>query len=444
MGKVALAYKPREQFLPFHGRQQRWACMVCHRRAGKTVSTVNEIVVRALRTGKAHARYAYIAPFYRQAKDVAWEYLKQATEEIAIRVRESALRVELPNGAWITLYGSDNPDAMRGLYFDGVILDEYGDCRPSLWSQVILPTLADRKGWAVFIGTPKGRNHFYQIHKRSQEEDGWFSLTLKASESGILDQEELLEMKAQMSDEEFQQEMECDFTAAVIGTYYAATVQTMELQGRIAPRIVHYDPSYVVKVACDLGRSDNTAMWFWQETPTGIHVIDYYENQGQHIDHYIEMLNGKGYRYEEIWLPHDAVAMTLATKRSTIEQMLDVGFPCRKVPRLAVQHGIDAVRKILPTLLIDQEACFAGVEALRAYSRSYNEITKAFSESPKHDWSSDGADAMRYMALVCQEKVEQTNKVAIPQVENGHYPFTINDLFNEREAYRKTAFRRNI
>lgn len=445
MAKVELAYKPRKQFQAFHRREQRWACMVCHRRAGKTVAAVNEIVVRALRTTKSYSRYAYVAPFYRQAKDVAWEYLKRAVEGIAVRIRESELRVELPNGAWITLYGSDNPDAMRGLYLDGVILDEYGDCRPSLWSQVILPCLSDRKGWALFIGTPKGRNHFYQIYKRAKEEKGWYSLTLKATESGILDAEELLEMRAQMSEEEFQQEMECDFEAAVIGTYYAATIQKMELESRIAPRVVQYNPSYGVSVACDLGRTDNTAMWFWQETPAGIAVIDYYENQGQHLDHYIEMLRGKGYKYEEVWLPHDAIAKTLATKRSTIEQLLDAGFPCRKVPLLDVQHGIDAVRKVLPSLLIDQEKCFGGIEALRAYSRSYNELTKQFSDKPKHDWASDGADAFRYLSLVCKEKITQSNVTrAVPETTGAFYPFSINDLFKEREEYRKIAFRREI
>ncbi len=432
--KVEITYQPREQFQPFHKRKQRWACMVCHRRAGKTVAAVNELVIRALYTKKKNARYAYIAPFYRQAKDVAWQYLKEACEGFAVKIRESALRVELPNGAWITLYGSDNPDTIRGLYLDGVILDEYGDCRPSLWSQVVLPCLADRKGWALFIGTPKGRNHFHGIYKRSQEERGWFSLTLKASESGILDEEELLEMKAQMEPEEFEQEMECDFTAAVKGTYYAGLIQQMEIRKSISVDVAIYDPGYSVKVACDLGRTDNTAMWFWQETPRGICVIDYYENQGVHLDHYIEMLNDKGYRYEEVWVPHDAVAKTLATKRSTIEQMLDAGFPCKLTPRLSVQHGIDAVRKILPTLKINQNKCFAGIEALRAYSRTYNELTKQFSDTPKHDWASDGADAMRYMALVCHEKAEQQRTFEHhPATHQMTYDFSLEDLHRERE-----------
>lgn len=434
MREIAFNYAPREQFQPLHQRQSRWAVMVCHRRAGKTVASVNELVLRALLTRKKNARYAYIAPFYRQAKDVAWVYLKEATQDFAVKVRESALRVELPNGAWITLYGADNPDALRGLYLDGVVLDEYGDSRPSLWGQVVLPTLADRKGWALFIGTPKGKNHFYQIYQRSLHENGWYSLTLKATDSGIIDDDELREMRAQMSDEEWQQEMECNFSAAILGTYYANLIAKLETAGRIAPKIIGFDPKYSVKVAADLGRVDSTAMWFWQETPHGLHVIDYYENQGQELGHYIDFLNRQPYRYEEVWLPHDAVTKTLATKRSTIEQMLDAGFPCRKVPRLAVQHGIDAARLVLPHCWIDQEKCFAGVEALRAYSRKYNELTKSFSKEPKHDWASDGADAFRYFSLVAKETV--VFERADPTLtEDGPptYQCSLNDLFSERE-----------
>lgn len=404
--------------------------MVCHRRAGKTVTAVNELAIRALHTKKKNARYAYIAPIYRQAKDVAWQYLKDAVKDIAVRVRESALRVELPNGAWVTLYGADNPDALRGLYLDGVVMDEFGDSRPSLWGQVVLPTLADRKGWALFIGTSKGKNHFYQIYKRSQEEAGWFSLTLKATESGILSPDELLEMKRQMSEEEWEQEMECNFSAAIRGTYYASQISELELRGQIAPGAAQYDPGRPVKVAADLGRSDSTAFWFWQELPHGFAIIDYYEHQGVHLDHYIAMLHSKPYRLEEVWLPHDAVAKTLQTKRSTVEQMLDAGLPCRIVPKLRVQHGIDAGRKVLPRCWFDLNTCFGGIEALRAYTRAYNERTKSFSDDPKHNWASNGADAFRYFSLVCREASEET---ARPETPAHTLPFTLDDLFRERE-----------
>jgi len=152
---------------------------------------------------------------------------------LATKTREADLRVELPNGAWITLYGADNPDALRGLYFDGVILDEFGDCRPALWAEVVLPCLLDRKGWAVFIGTPKGKNHFYHMNKRAIQEDNWFQMTLKASESGLLDPDDLKEIRGQMTEDQYAQEMECSFEAAVQGTYYASQIASLEKAGNM-------------------------------------------------------------------------------------------------------------------------------------------------------------------------------------------------------------------
>ena len=435
MAEIELQYEPRKLFLPFHQRENRWACMVCHRRAGKTVAAVNELVLRSLYTTKKNARYAYIAPFYRQAKDVAWTYLKEAVSEFVVTVRESALRVELPNGAWITLYGADNPDALRGIYLDGVVLDEYGDCRPSLWEEVILPTLADRKGWALFIGTPKGKNHFYKINQLSKQSDDWFHLTLKASLSNILDPEELASMEAQMTPERYQQELECSFTAAVMGTYYADMIEKLELNEQIRPGACDYDPNEKVHVAMDLGYTDSTATWFWQHRPDGIAVIDYEENSGKALPYYIDQLRDKPYEYERIWLPHDARAKTLQTGRSTIEQMLTAGLPCAIAPQLKKQQGIDAARLVLPHCYINTTSCSDGVEALRAYRRKYDEINKCFSNEPLHDWSSHGADAFRYFALVCQTAV----KLPAPTpLTNPYKPdgYTLEQLYAEREHHK--------
>lgn len=429
---VKIDYEPREAFIPFHARTQRFASLVCHRRAGKTVACINDLVAKALRTKKKAARYAYIAPFYRQAKDVAWEYLKEATKDVAVKVRNSELRVELPNGAWITLYGADNPDTLRGLYFDGVILDEFGDCRPSLWAEVILPTLMDRRGWAVFIGTPKGKNHFFYMNKRAIDEEAWFQMTLRASESGLLDPDDLNEMRGQMTEDQYQQEMECSFEAAVRGTYYADLVAAMEQNGQMASH--PWDSSQPVFAASDLGFTDSTAFWFWQLAPDGIKMIDYEEADGKPLTYYFDMLREKGYSYETIWLPHDAVAKSLQTGRSTIEQFISADFPCRIVPKLSVQHGIDAARKVLPNLVFDQVACFEGIEALRAYRRSYNEATKQFSKSPVHDWASNGSDAFRYFALVTQEHLqaaENTGRLEEPLLKQPEY--TLNQLFEDKE-----------
>jgi len=404
-----LDYIPREQFVPFHQRKERWACMVCHRRAGKTVACIFDLVLRALYTTKKNARYAYIAPTYSQAKDVAWQYLKDAVAPIAVEIRVSELRVVLPNGAFITLYGSENQDRLRGLFFDGLICDEYGDCRPSLWGEVLLPALLDRNGWAVFIGTPKLKNHFYKTFTHAEKSPEWFSFMLRADESGILNEKQLAAVRAESTEEEYQQEMLCNFTASVRGTYYADLIQKLEGKKQIKPQRL-YDPMQPVNVACDLGFTDSTAFWFWQTRPDGIAIIDYYENHGKSLVHYFELLASKNYVYETIFLPHDAKAKTLQTGRSTIEQFLEEGFPCAIAPTLALQHGIDAVRKVLPRCWFDEEKCTKGIEALRAYKRKWDDLNQCFSNAPLHDFASNGSDAFRYLSLVAQDRLPAAQK----------------------------------
>ena len=172
-----------------------------------------DLIDAALRCTKPSGRYAYVAPFYAQAKDVVWAYLKQYTAAIpGVEINESELRVDVPtaNGerARIRLYGADNYERMRGLYFDGVVLDEYADMDPRAWSEVIRATLADRKGWATFIGTPKGRNNFYDVWAGSTETgwvgavnspELWFSMLLKASDTGIVDADELEDARRSMT-----------------------------------------------------------------------------------------------------------------------------------------------------------------------------------------------------------------------------------------------------
>lgn len=451
--EVRLDYSPRKQFEAFHQRHERFGCIVAHRRAGKTVACVHELIIRALHTTKKHARYGYIAPFRQQAKSIAWLYLKEATKGFAVSIRESDLRVELSNGAWIQLYGSDNPDALRGVYFDGVILDEFGDMRPSLWAEVILPTLADRKGWAVVIGTPKGKNTFYDFYELSKTDKRWFHLTLKASQTGLIPQDELDTMRSVMSEAQYEQEMECSFSAPVLGTYYAGIVEMLEGKGQIAPDACKYDELFSVHVAGDLGFTDSCSWWFWQHRPDGIAVIDYEEAHSQPLQFYFDLLDNKGYEYDTIWLPHDARAKTLQTGKSTVEQFLthfDKKCKIDIVPMLTKQHGIDALRLVLPLCWIDTIKCFEGIEALRAYRRQYNTVTKAFSDKPLHDWSSHGADAARYMALVCKdrlhiempEKLHRKENIEIPKELT--YNFSLNDLFRDNERGGISASRRRI
>ena len=444
MPEVQLKYEPRDAFVPFHNRSERWSVLVCHRRAGKTVACINDIVTRAVYTSKKLARYGYIAPFYRQAKDVAWVYLKEATEGMSVKTFESSLTIELFNGAKISLYGADNPDALRGVYFDGVIVDEFGDCRPSLWGEVILPTLADRRGWAVFIGTPKGKNQFYEMFNRAKKEAGWYDMMLKASESDLLPADELAEMKSQMGDDQYLQEFECSFDAAVKGTYYASTIREIEEGGQVAD--FPWDEEQPVDVYSDIGFTDSSSYWFVQRRPDGWAIIDYEEAHSQPLSYYFDMLNYKGYEYGTIWLPHDAKASTLQTGRSTIEQFLEAEFPVRIAPKLKIQHGIDAARSILPRCYFNKSKTSEGLEGLRAYQRRYDEVMKNFSTAPMHNWASHPSDAFRQFAMVAKKAILADEKMVDPMEALNKPPeLTLDKLFKEHDrSLRIVGGRRRI
>lgn len=438
MAELSIEYEPREQFVPFHNRSNRFSKIVAHRRAGKTVACIADVVTRATYTAKKNARYGYIAPFQRQAREIAWTYLKDMTAEIAIKVKESTLTIELFNGALIQLFGADNPDNLRGLYFDGVILDEFGDMKPSLWEEVVLPTLIDREGWAVFIGTPKGKNHFYDVHVRAENDPDWYGDVLKASQTKIIPAGDLKELQSLMDEEQYAREFECSFDAAVSGTYYAKHIQALEAEGRIFSELAVHDSSLPVMVSSDLGYTDSSSYWFWQERPDGYAIIDYYENHGEPLDHYFGMLTDKGYNYERIYLPHDARAKSLQTGRSTIEQFVDY-FGQDKVEivdKQKIQHGIDAVRLILPDCFFSSRT-EEGVECLREYRRTYDETTKVFRDTPLHNWASHGSDAFRYLALVIKKRIILRQKASTPKTGYG-----LEELFQYRES--KTDNRRDV
>ena len=207
--KIQLDYTPRIAFQPLHLTDKRWAVVVAHRRAGKTVACVNHIIKEASTTKRTDFRGAYIAPFYRQAKAIAWDYFKYFVRVIpGITINESELRIDLPNGARIQLYGSDNPDALRGMFFDLIVADEYGDWKPSVWNYVIRPALADRQGKAIIIGTPKGRNQFWEVYNRATTSSEWLALKITASESNILLPSEYESLKKEMTIDAWRQEME--------------------------------------------------------------------------------------------------------------------------------------------------------------------------------------------------------------------------------------------
>lgn len=417
MAQIVIPYSPRPQFEPYHDRTERFAKIVAHRRFGKTVGCLNDMVKAALTSSAlgreaAPPRFSYIMPTYGQAKDTAWSYLKFYSAPIpGIQISESELTVEYPNRARIRLYGADNYDRLRGGYNDGVILDEPAQIDPRAWPEVILPTLSDYQGWATFIGTPKGRDWFYRIDRDDDgaELPGWFRLVLKASETGVTSADELALQKTQMSEEQFAQEYECSFEAAVIGAYYGRLMNQAENEKPSRITGVPYEPSTMVYTAWDLGIRDSTAIWFAQVVGREIRIIDYYESSGVDLGHYVREIASKPYLYAGHIVPHDAQAKELGTGKSRLEVLESLGLKNLSIaPMHRVEDGINAVRTIIPRCWFDAKKCSRGIDALKLYRSEYDDKLQALKPRPVHDWTSHAADAFRYLAMTLDTKIVNT------------------------------------
>jgi hypothetical protein len=432
-------YKPREVFLPLHNRSKRWACVVAHRRAGKTVAMCADLVIGALETALPRPQFAYLAPFRDQAKRVAWNYLKELTREFWVQPpNESELRIDLRNGhkgeSRIYVAGADNPDALRGMYFDGVVMDEVGQMRPSAWYSVLRPALSDRKGWAIWAGTPAGKNFFWQLREEARlNPETHILMQLPASKTGILDPEELRDAQAQMTPETYATEYEISFDASIPGAYYAKIVGELYEKKQIGEHKL--DPELPVDYAADLGYTDSCSWWGWQTTHDGYRVVDFYEADGQPIAHYIDWLKKRPHKVGNVYLPHDARAKSLQTGKSIIEQFLSAGISPRMAPELGLQDGIEASRMVLERCWFDEGACYDGIDHLRGYMREWDEKTQTFRNRPKHDQHSHAADAFRYMALSVRKTLPResdSSRIARRQgVSQGvNYAFSLDDIWD--------------
>lgn len=426
---VSTGYVPRQFQAEIHRNLKRFNVLICHRRFGKTHLGVNEKLDQGLRNPLKNPQYAYIAPTYGQAKKVAWELLKGYVKDLPfVEINESELRVDIhrpdrKDRVRIFLMGAENPDAARGLYLDGVVLDEYADMNPIIWSTVLVPALTDRQGWAIFIGTPKGHNHFSQLYEENKNNPNWYCAIFKASETGVLSVADLELAKATMSESEYAQEFECSFSAALVGAYYGKEMEKAEKDGRICK--VPYDPALPVTTYWDLGVSDTTVIWFGQVLRgKEIRWIDYHEESGQGLPYYAKVLKEKGYVYEENVLPHDGAARELGTGKSRQEtlQSLMKGIRVRIVPRSEVADGINASRLMIAKSWFDAEKCANGIKALKSYERVWDAKNKIFQERPKHNWASHGADGFRTAAMGMDENRPSREKI------NNYKRYTDSDI----------------
>ena len=398
--EVSTGYEPRQPQKEIHKavKNNRWTVAVCHRRMGKTVAAINQLIHSALQNEKQSPQYAYIAPTYSQAKRIAWDYLKDYTRPLGGVPNVSELRVDFM-GRRISLYGADNPDALRGIYLDGAVIDEYGDVNPGLFTEVIRPALSDRIGWAMFIGTPKGSNHFKTLRDFADTEDNenWVLKEFKASETKLIDAEELKDAKKAMGENKYEQEFEISFEAPIVGAFYGELLKELTDKHRI--REIPSEAATQKITAWDLGMSDSTAIWVAEVISGEVRLMDFYEASGESLDHYIGWLDDNGYRDYSHIMPHDVNVRELQTGKSRYQFLTEAGLDIEVAPKASVEDGIQAARRILPNCWFNKDKTRVGVECLQNYRRVFNEKTNSFQNRPLHDWSSHAADAFRYLAL---------------------------------------------
>ena len=404
MTHIEIPYEPRPLQMSLHNEMQvkRWGVVVCHRRFGKTVWAINHILRDALLSGKTNPRYAYMAPTYRQAKNVAWDYIKHFAGGIPnVKFHETELRCDLPTGARISLLGAENPDSLRGIYLDGCVMDEVADMPENVFPEVLRPALSDRKGFCIFVGTPKGHNAFYDYHEQASSDEDWLSAVYKASETGLLDKEELDAARGMMTHDQYMQEFECDWIANIEGAIYGDEIAKLDNKRQITR--VPYDPSLPVSTSWDLGVSDHSSIIFFQQLGRAINIIDYHEERGKGLPHYIQMIKEKDYIYKDHFAPHDIEVTDFSNGKTRREVAYQLGIRFKVVPKIPLEDGIHATTMILPRCWIDVDHCKNLIDALRHYHRKYIDKNRMFRSKPVHDWSSHACDAMRYLAVGLQE-----------------------------------------
>lgn len=411
---VRIPYSPRKLQQAIHDLPERFRVVVCHRRFGKTVLGINDLQRDVLTCDLPMPRAYYVCPLHKQAKAVAWDYAKHFADPIPGRVfNEAELRIDYPNGGRLQLLGADNADGLRGLYADSVCMDEVSQMAPSVWTKIFRPALADRKGRAMFIGTPQGVNEFKRLYDRAESLDGWARVLHRASETGLLDAVELLSASREMSEDEYMQEFECSWSAAVRGAYYSKQIEASERDGRICD--VPWEPDHPVLTAWDLGLDDAMTVWFFQVIGGRHRFIESLSWTDTSLADVIREVKAKEYIYDRHWAPHDIEVRDLGSgiKRIDFARTLGIGFSV--TPKIPVADGINAARLLIQSASFDSKKCADGLEALRHYRKEWDDKNQRYRNTPLHDWASDYADGFR-MAAVAQKRSRRQNQTQAKRV----------------------------
>ena len=457
--QVEIDYKPRNWARGMHASLRRFFAIVLHRRAGKTTSVINHHQraamsddwerrrLLALRPDLSTAQlrelvrppggrhYGHIMPLRTQAKLVVWDRLKHYASTIpGIKTNESELLIRYPTGHKFQLFGADDPDSLRGPAFSGVSFDEFSQQPRNIFSEIISKALADHLGYAMFLGTIKGKDHLYETYQAAKDSGDWFALwqdvdrslatedgiTIQLLEQAMADDRKQIALGL-MTQDEYDQEWFLSSDAAIQGAYYLKQMAAARKEGRITR--VPIDQALPVDTDWDLGIDDNMSIWFSQSLRSGeVRLVDYYEASGEGFPHYVQVLRERGYVYGKHHPPHDIAVRELGTGKSRKETAAKLGLKFEEpvTGELDLADGIDAVRLLLSRCWFDEVKCAKGIECLRQYRKAFNARLNEFTATPVHNWASHGADAFRTLAVrykVPRDKARED--VLMPKVPVG-------------------------
>lgn len=403
-------FKPRDYQKPLFNSiydGYKRAVAVWHRRSGKDKTAINFLMKEAFQRVGA---YYYFFPTYAQGRKILWDgidrdgfrFLNHIPPEVRKNTNQNEMKVWLHNNSLLQVIGSDNIDAVVGTNPVGCVFSEYSIQDPRGYD-FVRPILRENDGWAIFLYTPRGHNHGHELFQMAQDNPAWFSEILTIDDTGVMTTADVdAEREAGMAEDLVQQEFYCSFEAAAPGAYYANEMRTAREQGRVCG--IPVESGVPVDTYWDLGIDDSTTIWLTQNVGREIHLVNYYENSGEALVHYVNWLMdwraANRVMFGDHNLPHDGRNREKQTGKSAQEFLYDLGLTCSVVDRpIKKEDGIEAVRRIFSRCWFDKKNCERGIKALSQYRKEYDEKNRIFKVRPIHDWASHGADAFQTLAL---------------------------------------------
>jgi phage terminase large subunit len=411
-------------------RDLKRAVLVWHRRAGKEKTCWNYMIMEAAqKTGN----YFYLFPTFAQGKKILWDGIDKdgfrvlhhiPKELIQGNPNSVEMKIRLVNGSLIQIIGTKEIDNIVGTNPTGCVFSEYSLQNPKAWN-FIRPILTENGGWSIFNGTPRGNNHWKEMFDMAKTNPDWFCQLLTVRDTGVVSEEDIEKERLEgMSEDMIQQEFYCSFTLGIEGSYYARYIQDAKDEGRISN--VAWDRQQRVYTAWDLGYGDACAIVFYQLCGKEIHIIDYYENNGEGLPHYASVLSSKPYVYADHFAPHDVDSHAFSSGLSAREVGIGLGLKFIPLPtlKIRVEDGIEAVRGLFPRVWIDEKKCLKLTKALENYRKEFDENHGVYKSRPRHDWASHGADSFRYMAIAIKTQYDQLalgpNEAEVERMRNKY------------------------